>query len=182
MMNNLNNVYEMIETNDSIDANNAESNNAESNNAESNNAESNNAESSKNDNRYKGKTVVLVDSDNPWYQNDTTVPMKYKHNELFYEDKNIYKQSLYVPYARASSCTKLDLCAPDLGLGHSQLDRDIKTRKMCETVENFNSTLLTPSVSDTTDKMNRNILILIFIILIGIFIYNKYKSQSQSQS
>lgn len=32
--------------------------------------------------KYKGKTIVLVDSDNPWYLNkDTTIPMDF-HNEL----------------------------------------------------------------------------------------------------
>jgi hypothetical protein len=127
----------------------------------------------KSDKRYKGKTVVLVDSENPWYQNDTTVPMKYKTTELFYEDKNIYKQNLYVPYGRAQSCVKYDLCKSNLGLGYSQLDRDIQTKKLCGNVENFNTS---SSTYDATDKMNRNILILIFIILIGIIIYKKYKS------
>ena len=131
------------------------------------------------DKRYKGKTVVLVDSDNPWYQNDSTVPMEYKNTELFYEDKNIYKQNLFKNYGRAESCVKYDLCKSNLGLGYSQLGRDIQTKKLCEndTVENFN-TSSTFSTSDSTDTMNRNILIFIFIVLVGIIMYNKYKIKS----
>ncbi len=156
-MNNLNNIYESFESPELPDIN------------------ANKIDTNK---RYKGKTVVLVDSDNPWYQNDTTVPIEYKNTELFFEDKNIYKQSLFEPYGRVDSCIKYDHSKPNLDLGYSQLGRAIQTEKLCEdNIENFNTSSIS-STYDSTDKMNRNILIFIFIILIGIIIYNKYKTKS----
>ena len=141
-MNNLNNIYETFETDDPNNTNNLDT-----------------VKGKKNDKRYKGKTVVLVDAENPWYQNDTTVPSKYKNSELFFEDKNIYKQSLFVPYGRTSSCVKLNMSKPDLGLGHSFLERKNKT-------ENF-------TMSDNT---NRNILILLLIIILVIYFVKKHKN------
>jgi len=49
------------------------------------------------DNNIVGKTLVLVDSDNPWYLNrDTTIPMPYKKNNLpwieRYENKSEKKK------------------------------------------------------------------------------------------
>jgi hypothetical protein len=161
-MNNLNNIYESFESSESFNLPDEDSNKLDTSNK-----------------RYKGKTVVLVDSENPWYQNDSTVPMEYKNTQLFYEDKNIYKQNLFKPYGRADSCIKYDLCKSNLDLGYSQLGRDIQSKKLCESnnVENFD-TYATFITSDSTDTMNRNILIFIFIILVSIIIYNKYKTKS----
>jgi hypothetical protein len=36
--------------------------------------------------KYKGKTIILVDSENPWYLNyDTTIPIKYNQKQIITE-------------------------------------------------------------------------------------------------
>ena len=65
---------------------------------------------------------------------------------------------------------KIDKTLPDLGLGHSFLQR----KMAMDGIEQFNSDSNSNSNSSSSDKMNRNILLFVLIILIGIWLYRRY--------
>ncbi len=101
--------------------------------------------------KYKGKTVVLVASDNPWYINeDTTYPMKFSNKE------NIRDDVKYRENADYQSSIILDPLRPDLGLGHSILER---ANNGCA-IEGFGE-----------ENENKYTVIILFIIIFLIVVY-----------
>jgi hypothetical protein len=117
-------------------------------------------------NLFKGAHVVLVSEENPWYINKN-IPKKYISDSDFINNfdnvepygKGMKDQQDYKSYV------KLDTTLPDLGLGHSFLQRKLS---MDSGIEQFNSD------SSKSDIMNRNILIFVLVILIAIWLYRKY--------
>ena len=98
-------------------------------------------------NKYHGKTVVLVESDNPWYINqDVTIPQKMGNGKL-----NLYDIAKYRDNSNFKSTRILDSESPNLGLGNSYADR-LGTK--CNRIENFG------------EYKNNNYQILICIIII----------------
>jgi hypothetical protein len=68
--------------------------------------------------KYKGKNVVLVASDNPWYINkDDTYPVKYSDPESIRDDAK------YRDNADFRSSIVVDPTRPNMGLGYSFLER-----------------------------------------------------------
>jgi len=105
-------------------------------------------------NSVKGKSVVLVQSDDPWYINqDTTIPMKYNqdfniNNDLSYRDNADY-QSNFV----------MDRTKRDMGYGYSYADR---LGQCCsKKVEGFGE--------KCNDQSSIIVIVLIVIILLLIF-------------
>jgi hypothetical protein len=104
---------------------------------------------------YFGKTVVLVESDDPWYLNkDTTIPMEY-----------LKQQNLQEMYYRTNADYKpgrvLDENSPDLGFGYSYMDR---AGQPCQKIEGFNE-----GQSDSP-----NVLMILLCIILLIFIYKYF--------
>lgn len=110
---------------------------------------------------YFGKTVVLVESDDPWYLNkDTTIPMQYL------KDQTLFDEASYRHNADFKSSKVLDLTLPDVGMGYSYSDRQ---GQPCQKIEGFNG--------GQQDSSNILILLLCIFILILIYRYcmkNKY--------
>ena len=162
----MNNNYEEINStyydNNSLDVN---YNNSEENEINNNYIDQN---------LFKGAHVVLVSEEKPWY-NNKNIPKKYISDMNFINDvddiddvqpygKGMTSQQIY------KSDVKLDKTLPDLGLGHSFLQRKISMDNMdsMDGVEHFNRD------SSKSDIMNRNILIFVLVILIAIWLYRKY--------
>jgi hypothetical protein len=116
-------------------------------------------------NLFKGAHVVLVSEENPWYINKG-IPKKYISEREFLNDIYPYSRGMY-PYEQYKSDVKLDTTLPDLGLGHSIIQRRLvmEGKDFLNTTENFNST--------KSDIMNRNILIVILLLLILFLLYNQ---------
>lgn len=109
--------------------------------------------------KFKGKTVVLVENDNPWYVNkDTTVQMDYRKNEY----DHLYDDIKYRNNADYKSKFVINTSKPDLGYGHSYASRE---GTPCEKVEGFGSLV---------DNNNMYIVIII-LILLAIFYYRYRK-------
>lgn len=101
--------------------------------------------------KYRGKTVVLVASDNPWYINkDTTYPVKYSNPE------NIRDDIKYRENADFKSTMVLDPTKPDLGLGHSFLER---ANNGCN-IEGFSE-----------ENENRHAIMILFVIIFLVLVY-----------
>lgn len=99
--------------------------------------------------KYKGKTVILVESNNPWYINkNTTIPVNVDKNNDINNDLE-YKQGDF------KSHFNIDSSKADLGYGHSFASRQ---GKPC--VENFEDT-----------NTNTNIFIIICILVILLLLY-----------
>jgi hypothetical protein len=135
-------------------------------------------------NLFKGSHVVLVSENNPWYVNKG-VPLKYISNKEF---TNKFEKPSGDPYGRLmyehqdykSDCELIDEL-PDLGFGHSILERKIavgdkciKKKDMNQNKENYSNNV-NEGFSGNPDKMNRNILIFILLTLIIFYLYRKYK-------
>lgn len=82
--------------------------------------------------KYQGKTVALVESDNPWYinQNDT-VQMKYGKDQKIYTDIKYRNNADYV------SDFAYDMTRPDVGLGYSYADHQGVDCKKIEKFDGF---------------------------------------------
>jgi len=115
-------------------------------------------------NLFKGAHVVLVSEQNPWYVNKG-VPKKYISNMEFVNDITAYGRGMS-PEQIYKSDVKLDTTLPDMGLGHSFLQRKLAM----DNIEYFNN-----SNSNKSDKMNRNILFFILIVLVLIWLYHRYR-------
>lgn len=103
--------------------------------------------------KYKGKTVVLVEADNPWYVNkDTTtimksVPQKYNVGELQYRNNADFKSNfVYDPNSHS------------LGMGHSYRDH---LGEPCQKIEGF----------DANGNNTNQIIFYLFIVLVILIIY-----------
>ena len=112
-------------------------------------------------NLFKGAHVVLVSDDNPWYINKG-VPLKYVGKD-FTMDVNPYDTHMY-PYEEYKSRVKMNMNKPDLGFGHSYLQRTINMTG--GPVEGF---------SGSSDTMNRNILISLLVFIIIVWLYRRYR-------
>lgn len=112
---------------------------------------------------YKGKTVVLVGSDNPWYINkEFTVPRRYTENANFIVNDI---DSDGHEYANYSTDFNIDARKPDLGYGYSYASRQGK-----ECIEGFGN----------KEEENNNIVILVFLIILIVMLY-KYYLRNKSQ-
>ena len=158
----INNNYESFNStyydNNSLDVNYNNSDNSEDNEINNNYIDQN---------LFKGAHVVLVAEENPWYINKG-IPSKYISNKEFVKDTDVHaydrtmnSQEIY------KTEVKIDKTLPDLGLGHSFLQRKLAM----DGIEQFNSDYITSK----SDIMNRNILIIVLLILIGIWLYRRYK-------
>lgn len=108
---------------------------------------------------YFGKTVVLVEADDPWYLNkDVTIPMNYWEQRDFQQDLS-YRQN-----ADYKSGRVVDPNAKDLGFGYSYADR---AGQPCQKIEGFNE----------GQQESPNILIMLLCILLLIFIYKYFISR-----
>ena len=159
----INNNYEEINTtyydNNSLDVN--YNNNSEDNEFNNNYIDQN---------LFKGAHVVLVSEENPWYINKG-VPSKYISNKEFVKDTDVHAYDRTMnPQDIYKTEVKIDKTLPDLGLGHSFLQR----KMAMDGIEQFNSDSNSNSNSSSSDKMNRNILLFVLIILIGIWLYRRY--------
>ncbi len=104
---------------------------------------------------YFGKTVVLVEADDPWYLNkDITIPMEYLKQQnlqdIYYRQNADYKPNHII-----------DESVPDLGYGYSYASR---AGVPCQKIEGFNE-----GQNDAS-----NILLLLMCILILIFVYKHF--------
>lgn len=107
---------------------------------------------------YFGKTVVLVEADDPWYLNkDTTIQMPYIKNELQQDLK--YREN-----ADYKSGVVLDTSLPNLGRGYSYASR---VGQPCQKIEGF-------GISDNSDN-SPNLLMLLICILLLIFVYKTFQ-------
>jgi len=105
---------------------------------------------------YFGKTVVLVEADDPWYLNkDTTLPLKYVSGKFDQDLK--YRQN-----ADYTTNVVLDSTNPSMGMGYSYADRQGQPCKKIE-IEGFGKTTDTP-----------NVLILLLCVLLFIFVYKTF--------
>jgi hypothetical protein len=116
-------------------------------------------------NLFKGAHVVLVSEQNPWYVNKG-IPNKYISNKEFVKDIDVdaYDRTMN-PQDIYKTEVKIDKTLPDLGLGHSFLQRKLAM----DGIEQFNSD------SSSSDRMNRNILLIVLVILIAIWLYRRYR-------
>lgn len=116
----------------------------------------------------KGKNVILVDSDNPWYLNN-----EFKEEAKIIGNKEPLNQLTYQPYGDFKSKFIMDLTRPDLGYGHSYAERLGKPCP-CNKPSKLNDRLL-----EGFGKINSgdtvNMIILILCILIIVMLAIKYK-------
>jgi hypothetical protein len=114
--------------------------------------------------QYKGKQVVLVAENNPWYINKNhTIPAKYISNDNFL-GANLFKNN----YASYESKVELDNESPSLGYGYSYSSR--------RNVEKFNGT-----DDEQSDNNSDIIVFMLFFILLLLFVYNiYYKKKNKS--
>ena len=108
-------------------------------------------------NKYKGKTVVLVESDNPWYINvDNTIPMTVKPNTSF---DNLNKLRPRNNNADVKTNIILDQTRPNLGMGYSY---DTRQGFDCQKIEGF-------GMADTYAQNNFIFYICVIIILLLLY-------------
>jgi hypothetical protein len=123
-------------------------------------------------NLFKGAHVVLVSENNPWYINKG-VPQKYMSNKEFTNkfekpSGDPYSRSMYEHQDYNTDC-QLVKNLPDLGFGHSILERKIAVGDKCIKVNKSK----VEGFSSDPDKMNRNILIFILLALIAFYLYRR---------
>ena len=114
--------------------------------------------------KYQGKSLVLVEANNPWYINkDTTIPIKYIRNDDYF-NKGYRKLPNDASY---KSNIVLDEYSPSLGYGYSYADRN-----NIQKVESF----------DGENKDNSNyIIIIMFVIILLLFYYNIYYKRKNNK-
>lgn len=110
--------------------------------------------------KYQGKTVVLVESDNPWFINeDVTYPVKIKNINYIPTDDVGYRFN-----ADFKSTRVLDGKKPHLGFGHSIADRDGISCSKVKQIEKF----------DGKASEDNQIIVIIMLIIIVLIIYKLY--------
>ena len=110
----------------------------------------------------RGKKVVLVGSDNPWYLNN-----EFKEEANIISNKEPLNQVTYQPYGKFKSKFIMDLGSPNLGFGHSYADRLGKPCP-CDKTKNKQSTQIFEGFGKVNygDSMNTIIIILCLIIFL----------------
>lgn len=118
---------------------------------------------------HKGKSVVLVNSDNPWYHNkDMTGEMKLQEEIYPYS----LKGDIQYEYGEASSKFILDTTKRNLGLGYSYKDRLGKPCKIDSKgniVEGFNGQKIESRINKILD-----VLLIVLIVIIIYILIKKY--------
>lgn len=121
--------------------------------------------------KYNGKTVVLVENDNPWFINtDTAYNIKFKQPQLNLSDDVKYRQN-----ADVISNFVMDPNRPDMGYGYSFADREgISCNKIDETdiekkIEGFGGIV-------NNNDISMRIIILIISISLLLFLYKYWKN------
>lgn len=110
--------------------------------------------------KYQGKTVVLVESDNPWYINeDVTHQKKIKNINYIPVDDIGYRFN-----ADFKSTRVLDITQPHIGFGHSIADRDGISCSKVKQIEKF----------DGKESDDNQIIVIIMLIIIILIIYKLY--------
>lgn len=104
-----------------------------------------------------GKTVVLVESDNPWYLNDGST-----ERQQYITQQKLNDELLYRHNADYKSNRVLDKNSPNLGFGHSYADR---VGQSCDLIEGF----------DAHQSDNLNIILCILFLLFALFLYRYSK-------
>lgn len=97
--------------------------------------------------KYHGKTVVLVESDTPWYINEDNKDEQNINNDVKYRNHSDYKSKIV-----------LDHTSPNLGYGYSYADRQGIS---CDKIERYEG--------NNTD--NNQIIFIILLILLLIIIW-----------
>jgi hypothetical protein len=111
-------------------------------------------------NTYKGKRLVLVESDNPWYINkENVIELKYINNENYFGVRPKYLKG-----ASFKSNTVYNTTSPNLGYGYSYADRKNTI------IEKF---------TDNYKSNADNIIIIMIVIVILLLAYNYYKNKKQ---
>ena len=105
--------------------------------------------------KFKGKNVVLVESDNPWYLNkENSHELKYQPHVIINDDY-VYRDNSDVKFKSILDSTK-----PDLGKGYSYASRLYKNN-----IENFNA---------ESDNTNTSLIVIILVALIFLmYIFKK---------
>ena len=113
-------------------------------------------------NVYKGKRLVLVESDNPWYINkENVIELKYINNQNYFGARDKYLEG-----ATFKSNTVYDTTSPNLGYGYSYADRKNPI------IEKF--------TEKNTDNDNKNadyIILIMISCIILLLVYNYYKNK-----
>ncbi len=112
-------------------------------------------------NIYKGKRLVLVESDNPWYVNkENVIELKYINNQNYFGKREKYPEG-----AVFKSNTVYNTTSPNLGYGYSYSDRKNAI------IEKFTE-------KNNDDNTNADYIIIIMIVLIILLlVYNYYKNK-----
>jgi hypothetical protein len=117
------------------------------------------------DNIFKGKNVILVNTDDPWYINkEFTIPQKYIDNNLSSLDNN-----LEYDYGDFNSYFNINNKRADLGYGYSYASR---LGEKCN--EHFTNTKKKINENNIYDNDYTSIIILLCILLIIIFLYRRF--------
>lgn len=111
-------------------------------------------------NTYKGKRMVLVESDNPWYVNkENAIELKYINNQNYFGIRQKY------PTGTAfKSNTVYNTTSPNLGYGYSYADRKNTI------IEKFSE-----NPEDNTNNNANYIIFIMIVIIILLLVYNYYK-------
>jgi len=120
-----------------------------------------------NDNIFKGKNVILVNTDDPWYINkEFTIPQKYIDNNLSSLDNN-----LDYDYADFNSYFNINTKRADLGYGYSYASRlgEKYNEHFTNSKKKTNENNIYNNDNDYT-----SIIILLCILLIIIFLYRRF--------
>lgn len=113
-------------------------------------------------NTYKGKRLVLVESDNPWYVNkENVIELKYINNQNYFGSRQKY------PVGTKFKSNTVYNTGPDSGFGYSYADRkNVLVEKFSENTE-----------ENTNNNANYIILTMIIIIIL-LLAYNYYKKNN----
>jgi len=113
-------------------------------------------------NTYKGKRLVLVESDNPWYVNkENAIELKYINNQNYFGIRQNY------PVGTAfKSNTVYNTTSPNLGYGYSYADRKNAI------IEKFSE-----NPEDNTNNNANYIIFIMIVIIILLLAYNYYKKK-----
>lgn len=107
--------------------------------------------------KFQGKTVVLVENENPWFINkDQAFRQRYNENQKLFDDIN------YRDHADYKSLFRLDSESPTLGYGYSYSDR-LGTN--CKNTEHF----------ENTNSSDCQIIWIVVCLIIFLIIYKFYK-------
>ena len=113
--------------------------------------------------KYHGKTVVLVENDNPWFVNDDVVTKKtyntagaVLHDDIVYRENADYKSNFV-----------MDINSPSMGYGYSFAD---KGGIPCDKIEGFGQ------INSKSCSGDMQIIAIIILIAVILMLYKMFKS------